>query len=450
VRDLRALSIVLHSPGRPRCVWSPCPLILSSYAPDLEGRVLFEAPPWNSGLVTVAVASAGPTQAVRWNHWNTGRLHPLHFPNSSDRRFLLRLKDFALAHIMPLRSPPDTQTEGHNRPRSSSVVSGSHKTGSTNARKRPLSLVAASRPPLAERSPNATPVPTTPTYATINKRPTSLLPSLPGNRRVSAPIVFNSEKPPLLPPQTRAAAARESFPSRPSAPVPESTASSVVGSIRSMKKQTDQDDTSSAAPRRPLPPTEPLAMSTITAFHDPPTATRRGPLGTPRRAISMAVRSPGQRSERESGVSGPSRRPGLHPQQTLQRPFSYQVPAKTPPRLASTTRSPLAPSPRSQADSSRSDTTDGSVISAMHFMADPNMPQSNAPSVWEGDGGDASTTFEMETEIAELNDMIDEDVSILIDTSTTSANCILLARSPLLCKVYKSPTRRLLLHTSAS
>jgi len=317
---------------------------------------------------------------------------------------------------MPLRSPPETQAEGHNRPRSSSAYSGSTNNGSTSAaRKRPLSLlVAASRAPLAERSPNATPDPTTPTNATINKRFPSLLPSLPAIRRVSAPVISNVdvEKPPPLP-QTRAAAARESFPSRPSAPTPGSTASSVVSSIRRMKKRTDQDDTSLAAPQQQ--PTEPLTMSTITVFHDPPTTARRGLSGTPRRTTSMAVRSPGQSSEHDSSVSGPLRRPGLHPRQTLQRPLSYQVPTKTPPRLASATRGALAVSPHSHADSSRSDNTDGSMISALHFMSDPNMPQSNAPSVWEGDGGDASTTFEMETEVAELNDMVDEDVGIMMD-----------------------------------
>jgi hypothetical protein len=64
------------------------------------------------------------------------------------------------------------------------------------------------------------------------------------------------------------------------------------------------------------------------------------------------------------------------------------------------------------------------MISAMHFMSDPNMPQSNAPSVWEGDG-DASTTFEMETEVAELNDMVDEDVGIMVDSpmSVLTAYC---------------------------
>jgi hypothetical protein len=319
---------------------------------------------------------------------------------------------------MPLRSPPETQAEGHNRPRSSSTHSRSTKNGSTNAaRKRPLSLVvAAGRVPLAERSPNATPVPTTPTNATVNKRVPSLLPTLPAIRRVSAPVIPDVERLPP-PPQTRAAAAaaRESFPSRPSAPTPESTAPSVVSSIRSMKKRTDQDDTSLAAPPPPQQPTEPLTMSTITVFHNPPpTTARRGLSGTPRRTISMTVRSPGQSSEHDSSVSGPLRRPGLHPRQTLQRPSSYQVPAKTPPRLASTTRGALALSPRSHADSSRSDTTDGSMISALHFMSDPNMPQSNAPSVWEGDGGDASTTFEMETEVAELTDMVDEDVGIMI------------------------------------
>ncbi len=51
-------------------------------------------------------------------------------------------------------------------------------------------------------------------------------------------------------------------------------------------------------------------------------------------------------------------------------------------------------------------------------MSDPNMPQSNAPSVWEGDGGDASTSFEMETEVAELNDMVDEDVGVMINGPT--------------------------------
>ena len=133
----------------------------------------------------------------------------------------------------------------------------------------------------------------------------------------------------------------------------------------------------------------------------------------------MAVRSPGQSSEHESSVSGPLPRPGLYPRQTLHQPLSYQAPAKTPPRLASTTRSALAPSPHSQANSSRSGTTDGSVTSAIHFMSDPNMPQSNAPSVWEGDG-DASTTFEMETEVAELNDMVDEDVGIMMNSPTTA------------------------------
>ena len=319
---------------------------------------------------------------------------------------------------MPLRSPPETQAEGHNRPRSSSTHSASTKNGSTNAaRKRPLSLVVtASRAPLAERSPNATPVPTTPTNATINKRVPSLLPTLPAIRRVSAPIMPNVERPPP-PPQTRAAAARESFPSRPSAPTPESTASSAVSSIRSMKKRTDQEDDTSLDPPQQQP-TEPLTMSTITAFHNPPTLARRGPSGTPRRTISMAVRSPGQSSEHDSSVSGPLRPPGSNPRQTLQRPLSYQVPAKTPPRLTSTTRGALALSPQSRADSSRSDTTDNSMISALHFMSDPNMPQSNAPSVWEGDGGDASTTFDMETEVAELNDMVDEDVCIIINDPT--------------------------------
>ena len=354
---------------------------------------------------------------------------------------------------MPLRSPPETQAEGHNRPRSSSTYSSSTKNGSTNAaRKRPLSLVvAASRVPLAERSPNATPVPTTPTNATINKRVPTLIPSLPAIRRVSAPVIANVQRPPP-PPQTRAAAARESFPSRPSAPTPESTASSVVSSIRSVKKRTDQDDTSLAAPQQQ--PTEPLTMSTITAFHDPPTTARRGLPSTPRRQISMVVRSPGQNSEHDSSVSGPLRRPGLHPRQTLQRPLSYQVPAKTPPRLTSTTRGALAVSPHSHADSSRSDTTDGSMISALHFMSDPNMPQSNAPSVWEGDGGDASTTFEMETEVAELNDMVDEDVGIMIDGPTTVLiayyHYFFMTRLPLPCKAYKSPIRRLSLHTNVS
>lgn len=138
----------------------------------------------------------------------------------------------------------------------------------------------------------------------------------------------------------------------------------------------------------------------------------------PRRAISMAVRSPGRSSEHDNSVSGPARRPSLHPRQSLQRPQSYQVPAKTPPRLTSTTRGALAPSPHSHADSARSNTTDGSAISAMHFMSDPNMPQSNCPSVWEGDG-DASTTFEMETEVAELNDLVDEDVGIMMDSLIT-------------------------------
>ena len=353
---------------------------------------------------------------------------------------------------MPLRWPPETQAEGHNRPRSSSAVSGSTKNGSTSAsRKRPLSLVvAAGRAPLAERSPNATPVPTTPTNATITKRAPSLLPSLSSIRRVSAPVTSNVEMPPA-PPQTRAAAARESFPSRPSAPVPESAASSVISSIRSMKKQqTDQDDASLAAP--PQQSTEPLAMSAITAFHDPPTTARRGPAGTPRRTISMA-RSPGRSSEHDSSVSGPPRRPGLHPRQTLQRPLSYQVPAKTPPRLTSTTRAALAASPHSNAHSSRSNTTDGSVINAVHFMSDPNMPQSNCPSVWEGDG-DASTTFEMETEVAELNDLVDEDVGIIVDNPTamliTYYHSCFSTRLPLLCKASKSPIRSLSLHTSVS
>lgn len=329
---------------------------------------------------------------------------------------------------MPLRWPPETQAKGHNRQRSSSTVSDSTKNGSTSAsRKRPLSLVvAAGRAPLAERSPNATPVPTTPTNATINKRLPSLLPTLPSNRRVSAPAAaFNVEKLPS-PPQTRAAAARGSFPSRPSAPIPESAASSVVSSIRSIKKQPDQEDTSLAAPAPQQQPTQSPSMSTITAFHGPPTTARRGPSGTPRRTTSMAVRSPGQSSEHESSVSGPPRRPGLHPRQTLQRPLTYQVPAKTPPRLASTTRGALASSPHSHAASSRSDTTDSSILSALHFMSDPNMPQSNAPSVWEGDAGDASTTFEMETEVAELNDMVDEDVGIIMDSIPNhSANCVL-------------------------
>lgn len=357
-------------------------------------------------LLLIEVSAAGIQLAFIW----------------STSTFLIRVTDalfsdslLALTHIMPLRSPPETQAEGHNRPRSSSTHSASTQNGSTNAaRKRPLSLVVATgRAPLVERSPNTTPVPTTPTNATINKRVPSLIPSLPAIRRVSAPIMPNVERPPL-PPQTRAAAARESFPSRPSAPTPESTATSVVSSIRSMKKRTDQeDDTSLAAPQ--LQPTEPLTMSTITAFHDPPTLARRGPSGTPRRTISMAVRSPGQSSEHDSSVSGPLRRPGVHTRQTLQRPLSYQVPAKTPPRLTSTTRGALALSPQSHADSSRSDTTDSSMINAMHFMSDPNMPQSNAPSVWEGDGGDASTSFEMETEVAELNDMVDEDVGVMIN-----------------------------------
>jgi hypothetical protein len=132
----------------------------------------------------------------------------------------------------------------------------------------------------------------------------------------------------------------------------------------------------------------------------------------------MAVRSSGQSSEHDSSVSGPSRRPGLHPRQTLPRPSNYHPPVKTPPRLASTTRTTLGLSPLSHTNSSRSGTTGSSVTSAVHFMSDPNMPQSNAPSVWEGDG-DASTTFEMETEVAELNDMVDEDVGIMTDSPTT-------------------------------
>jgi len=353
---------------------------------------------------------------------------------------------------MPLRSPPETQAKGHNRPRSSSAVSDSTKNGSSNAaRKRPLSLlVTAGRAPLAERSPNATPVPTTPTNATINKRVPSLLPSLTSIRRVSAPVTSNVEKQPS-PPQTRAAAARESFPSRPSAPIPESAASSVASSIRSMKKRTEQDDASLAAPRQQ--PTEPLAMSFTTAFHNPPTTARRGQSGTPRRTISTVVRSPVRSSEHESSVSGPPRRPGLQPRQTLPRPSNYQVPAKTPPRLASTTRGALALSPSSHADSSRSDTTNSSVISAMHFMSDPNMPQSNAPSVWEGDE-DASTTFEMETEVAELNDMVDEDVGVMLDSPTTVLIAyypyLFTSRLPLLWKAYKWLTRRPSLHTSVS
>ena len=87
-------------------------------------------------------------------------------------------------------------------------------------------------------------------------------------------------------------------------------------------------------------------------------------------------------------------------------------------------------------------------------MSDPNMPQSNAPSVWEGDGGDASTTFDMETEVAELNDMVDEDVGIMINDPTIVliAYCLFLfmARLPLPCKAYKLPIRRPSLHTSVS
>lgn len=82
------------------------------------------------------------------------------------------------------------------------------------------------------------------------------------------------------------------------------------------------------------------------------------------------------------------------------------------------------------------------------------MPQSNAPSVWEGDGGDASTTFEMETEVAELNDMVDEDVGIMIDGPTTVLiayyHYFFMTRLPLPCKAYKSPIRRLSLHTNVS
>ena len=148
-----------------------------------------------------------------------------------------------------------------------------------------------------------------------------------------------------------------------------------------------------------------------------------------------------------SSVSGPLCRPGLHPHQTLRCSQSYQVPAKTPPRLTSMTRAALATSPRSYAESSRSNTTDGSLLSAVHFILDPSMPQSNCASVWEGDG-DASTTFEMETEVAELNDLVDKDVRVMIDSPTTLliAYChyffLSTARSPQHCKASKSRIRR--------
>ena len=50
-------------------------------------------------------------------------------------------------------------------------------------------------------------------------------------------------------------------------------------------------------------------------------------------------------------------------------------------------------------------------------MSDLNMTQSNCPSVWEGNRA-ASTPFEMETEVAELNDLVDKDVRVTIDSPT--------------------------------
>ena len=243
---------------------------------------------------------------------------------------------------------------------------------------------------------------------------------------------------PSAPERAAASAARDSFHSRPSASFPESAVPSVVSAIRSMKqnRRTDADQEGASLALA----TDPLAMSAITATHDPRPAPRRGPAaaGILRRTISMTVRSPARSSEHASAcrarrvarVSTLPRPCNAHrATRTLRKPprASHRRPAPhiDDPRLTSTTRASHRrpalhlPLRRARMQSPRAATPPMARSSAQYISSQIQVcPRAIAPPVWEGDG-DASTTFEMGTKVAELNDLVDEDVRVTIDSPTT-------------------------------
>jgi len=253
-------------------------------------------------------------------------------------------------------------------------------TTSTLSLKAPANGLHQSAPAMSRSAPqDAVDEPKTPTAANVvipsniptnNKRFASLAPP-PVAKRASVPTLN-----------------RQSLPARPSAPVniPESHESSVVSSVRSFRRA---DNSVDGSPQ-------------VTNGHTRP----RGATVTPTNAHltleDLTMNGNGSSpSHIDQTMDAPQRSPALlrQPAYTNSVPWSSRGSLRDP--------------------NDDSGTVDmNGAGSMLQLMADPNLPPSATGSVWGGDGNTA-TSFGMETEIMEHED-VDEDLADAIDAVHTA------------------------------